>query len=182
MEIRHTLIVLAALLLTGCGGTEQHPLFELLPETATGIAFTNTLAEDSTFNILNYLYYYDGGGVAAGDVNGDGLVDLYFTANERPNKLYLNKGNFVFEDITEQAGVAGTAGWTKGVTMADVNGDGRLDIYVSNVTHLGMRGRNALYINNGDGTFTDRAEAYGLDHEGLSTQATVIEAFSSPGP
>ncbi len=178
-------LLIAALLLTGCGAPDERParLFELLPETTTGVTFTNTLAEDPAFNILNYLYYYDGGGVAAGDVNGDGLVDLYFTANEQPNKLYLNKGDFVFEDVTEQAGVAGTAGWTKGVTMADVNGDGHLDIYVSNVTHLGMRGANALYVNNGDPgsgpgqvpTFTDHAEAYGLDHEGLSTQATFFD-------
>ena len=143
-------------LLTGCGSGDGEALFEQLPAEATGVTFTNTLAEDATFNILNYLYYYDGGGVAAGDVNNDGLVDLYFTANQGPNTLYLNKGNFVFEDITERAGVAGAADWTKGVTMADVNGDGFLDIYVSTVTYLGKRGRNALYLNNTDGTFTDR--------------------------
>ena len=174
---KKNLLFFLLFLLTGCGGVGDRsaPLFERLPENVTGIGFTNTLARDTTFNILNYLYYYDGGGVAAGDVNGDGLLDLYFTANLGPNKLYLNQGNFVFEDVTDRAGVAGAAGWTKGVTMADVNGDGHLDLYVSTVTHAGKHGTNALYLNNGDGTFTDRAAAYGLDHQGLSTQAVFFD-------
>ena len=165
----------AALLLTGCGDGDGEALFEQLPPEATGVTFENTLVEDTTLNILNYLYFYDGGGVAAGDVNNDGLVDLYFTANQGPNKLYLNQGDFVFEDVTERAGVAGDADWTKGVTMADVNGDGFLDLYVSTVTYLGQRGRNALYINNGNLTFTDRAAEYGLDHEGFSNQAAFFD-------
>ena len=165
----------AALLLTGCGDGDGEALFEQLPPEATGVTFENTLVEDTTLNILNYLYFYDGGGVAAGDVNNDGLVDLYFTANQGPNKLYLNQGDFVFEDVTERAGVAGDADWTKGVTMADVNGDGFLDLYVSTVTYLGQCGRNALYINNGNLTFTDRAAEYGLDHEGFSNQAAFFD-------
>ena len=117
------------------------------------------------FNILYYLYYYNGGGVATGDINNDGLPDIYFTANTKGNnKLYLNKGNFKFEDITEKAGVAGTSDWCSGVTMADVNGDGWLDIYVSAVSKkLGLQGHNELFINNGNGTFSEKAGAYGLD-------------------
>ena len=151
------------------------PLFDKLAPAATGVRFSNDLPEAPDFNILNYLYYYNGGGVSAGDVNGDSLPDLYFSSNVGPNKLYLNKGNFEFEDVTEKAGVAGPPGWKTGVTMADVNGDGRLDIYVSAVSYLSMHGRNMLYINNGDGTFSDRAEEYGLAHVGYSTQAAFFD-------
>ena len=144
------------------------------------VNFVNELPEKADFNILNYLYYYNGGGVAAGDIDGDGLPDLYFTSNVGPDKLYLNKGNYKFEDITERAGVTGPPGWTSGVTMADVNGDGRLDIYVSAVNYLTMNGRNILYINNGDRTFTDRTTEFGLDHAGYSTQAAFFD-YDSDG-
>ena len=121
------------------------------------------------FNILYYLYYYNGGGVATGDVNNDGLPDLYFTANSKGNnKLYLNKGNFSFEDITASAGVAGISDWCSGVTMADVNGDGNLDIYVSAVSKsYDLNGHNQLFINNGNNTFTDKSIEYGLNFSGL---------------
>src|SRR3989449_2942035 len=151
------------------------PLFEAVGGATTGITFANTLPEDSAVNIVNYLYYYNGGGVAAGDIDGDGLVDLYFTSNLGSNRLYRNLGNFRFEDITARAGVADSVGWKSGVTMADVNGDGRLDIYVSGVDYLGMKGRNVLYINNGDGTFTDRTDEYGLGFSGYSTQAAFFD-------
>ncbi|MES3033544.1 MAG: VCBS repeat-containing protein [Gemmatimonadota bacterium] len=151
------------------------PLFEALDTVATGVSFANRLPEAPDFNILNYLYYYNGGGVAVGDVNGDSLPDLYFSSNLEPNRLYLNRGNFRFEDVTATAGVGGPPGWKSGVTMADVNGDGKLDIYVSAVRYLGMQGRNMLYMNNGDGTFTDRAEALGLAHAGYSTQAAFFD-------
>ncbi|MDQ6871201.1 MAG: VCBS repeat-containing protein [Gemmatimonadota bacterium] len=130
---------------------------------------------EAGFDIVNYLYYYNGGGVAVGDVDGDGLPDLYFTSNIGPNKLYRNKGNYQFEDITAKAGVADPDGWKTGVTMADVNGDGRIDIYVSAVDYLTMHGHNVLYINNGDGTFTDRTKEYGLEHAGYSTQAVFFD-------
>ena len=159
-----------------CDRSEPAPaLFELLGPESTGVAFVNRLPEDTAFNILNYLYYYNGAGVAAGDVNGDGLPDLYFTANLGPNRLYLNKGNFRFEDVTERAGVADATGWKTGVTMADVNGDGRADLYVSAVDYLTMHGRNVLYVNNGDGTFSDRTRETGLQHTGYSTQALFFD-------
>ncbi|MDZ7719234.1 MAG: VCBS repeat-containing protein [Balneolaceae bacterium] len=128
------------------------------------------------FNIQNYLYFYDGGGVAAGDINNDGLTDLFFTGNSVADRLYLNKGNFEFEDITESAGFTHQPNsWSTGVTMADVNSDGLLDIYVSRVNYLNKSGPNQLYINNGDSTFTERAAEYGLDFEGYSTQAAFFD-------
>jgi enediyne biosynthesis protein E4 len=172
-------LLLIAFLLqnSGCGyGSERDGLlFRPLEAVETGITFENTLVEDSTFNMLTYLYFYNGGGVAAGDVNSDGLVDLYFTGNQLPNRLYLNHGGFSFEDVTESAGVAGRSDWTTGVTMADVNGDGYLDIYVSAVTYLDQKGTNELFINNGDGTFDERAEEYGLNHVGYSVQSAFFD-------
>ncbi len=115
---------------------KEQAKFQSLPASGTHITFQNKILKKDLFSILYYLYYYNGGGVAAGDINNDGLTDLYFTANNfSANKLYLNKGNFEFEDITVQAGVAGLADWCSGVTMADVNADGWLDIYVSAVSN-----------------------------------------------
>lgn len=125
-------------------------------------------------NIVSYLYYYNGGGVAAGDVDGDGLVDLYFTSNLGKNRLYRNLGQFRFEDVTDRAGVADSTGWKSGVTMADVNGDGRLDIYVSGVADQ-LGGRNVLFISNGDGTFSERTDEYGLSFSGYGTQAAFFD-------
>jgi len=150
-------------------------MFEMLSPKSTGITFVNQLPENPDFNILNYLYYYNGGGVAAGDIDGDGLPDLYFTSNIGPNHLYRNKGNYQFEDITDRAGVAAPDGWKTGVTMADVNGDGYLDLYVSAVSYLGEKGHNILFINNGNGTFTDRTKEYGLEFAGYSTQAVFFD-------
>ncbi|MFL5606310.1 MAG: VCBS repeat-containing protein, partial [Gemmatimonadaceae bacterium] len=179
---RYALLVGAALLsITGCSKGSGGPsgaratLFELLTPRSTGITFANRLPDDTAFNILNYLYYYNGGGVAVGDVNGDGRPDLYFTSNLGPNRLYVNKGNYAFEDVTDRAGVAGGGGWTTGVSMADVNGDGKVDIYVSGVDYLTEHGHNVLYVNNGDGTFTDRAREYGLQFVGYSTQALFFD-------
>lgn len=152
-------------------------LFELLDSTKTGVTFNNKLTDDDYPGILNYLYFYNGGGVAVGDINNDGLPDLFFTSSKNGgNKLYLNKGNYQFEDATAKAGVAGDADWCTGVTMADVNNDGYLDIYVCAVAgKLQFKGHNMLYINNHDGTFTERSAEYGLDFSGYSTQAVFFD-------
>lgn len=152
-------------------------LFTLTNPSATGIKFENKLAETPQLNAITYEYFYNGGGVAAADFNNDGLIDLYFTSNLTSNKLYLNKGNFKFQDITASAGVAGRKkGWRTGVTVADVNGDGLMDIYVcySGNVDSSLR-RNQLFINNGDLTFTESAKKYGLDDPGYSTQAVFFD-------
>jgi len=160
-----------------CSVTESKPpRFEKLPPDSTGITFVNELQDTEDFNILNYLYFYDGGGVAAGDINNDGWVDLYFTANDKPDRLYLNEGDFKFSDITRKAGIwTDDGGWSTGVSMADINGDGYLDIYVCRVNYLSKSGSNQLFINNGDGTFTEKAKEYGLDFRGYSTQAAFFD-------
>ncbi len=142
----------------------------------TGVTFANRLEENEDFNIIRYLYFYNGGGVAVGDVTGDGLPDLFFTANQGTNRLYRNLGNWRFEDITEQAGVAGHAQWTTGATMADVDGDGHLDIYVCVVSGFdSLEGHNLLYLNNGDGTFRESAARYGLDFRGYAQHAAFFD-------
>ena len=158
-----------------CNNTDT--LFTSLSSSKTNIDFENNLQDRNGLGILNYIYYYNGGGVAIGDINNDGLPDIYFTANSYGgNKLYLNKGNFEFEDITEKAGVAGTSDWCSGVTMADVNGDGLLDIYVCAIANIhGLHGHNELFINNGNNTFTESAAQYGLDFSGTSTQAVFFD-------
>jgi enediyne biosynthesis protein E4 len=127
--------------------------------------------------MLYYLYFYNGGGVSVGDINNDGLPDIYFTANTKGNNtLYLNKGNFVFEDITSKAGVAGSADWCSGVTMADVNSDGFLDIYVSTISNrYGLQGHNELFINNKNGTFIEESEKYGLNTACFTTQTAFFD-------
>ncbi len=150
--------------------------FELLDSTQTHIPFINKVTSQENFNVLTYRNYYNGGGVAIGDINNDGLNDIYFTANMSGNKLYLNKGHFQFEDITEKAGVKGTHYWSTGVTMADVNADGYLDIYVCNSGDLeGKNRENELFINNGDLTFTESAKDYGLNDNGYSTHASFFD-------
>jgi enediyne biosynthesis protein E4 len=151
-------------------------IFNSLPANKTGIDFINRIEDTDSLNILDYLYYYNGGGVAIADFNNDGLADIYFTSNRESNKLYLNKGNLQFEDITDKAGVGGKGNWKTGVTVADVNGDGYIDIYVSEVgNYKSFKGRNELFINNGNLTFTEKAEDYGLDAEGFNTQAVFFD-------
>ena len=155
----------------------RNTLFTEVPSSRSNISFLNEPVKNDRLNILYYLYYYNGGGVSVGDINNDGLPDIYFTANSKEhNKLYMNKGNFVFEDITDKAAVAGSSDWCSGVTMADIDGDGFLDIYVSAVAnYLGLKGHNELFINNGNNTFTESSSKYGLDLVGLSTQAAFFD-------
>ena len=134
-------------------------LFEELNGSDTGIDFENKVSNTEEFNIFNYRNFYNGGGVSIGDINNDGLPDIYFTANMGDNKLYLNKGNWKFEDITAKAGVAEPTKWSTGVVMVDINGDGLLDMYVCNAGYQKFVNKqgNSLYINNGDLTFTESA-------------------------
>src|SRR5688572_14255712 len=156
---------------------QKTEMFESLPVSKTNISFTNQLEKKKLFNILYYLYYYNGGGVGTGDINNDGLNDIYFAANSKGNnKLYLNKGNFEFEDITEKAKVGGTADWCTGVTMVDINNDGYLDIYVSTVSSkYGLTGHNELFINNKNNTFTESSAAYGLNTSCFTTQTAFFD-------
>ena len=160
-------------------GKAQQPLFSLLSAQETGINFSNAVSESEALNILSYEYFYNGGGVAVGDINNDGLPDLFFTGNMRPNRLYLNLGGFKFKDITDLASPAlggRKDGWKTGVTMADVNADGLLDIYVC---YSGKKAddirRNQLFINQGNTTFLEQASSYGLDDPGYSTQAAFFD-------
>lgn len=151
-------------------------LFTRLSSEVTGISFVNEVEDQKNFNIFKYRNFYNGGGVAIGDINNDGLPDIFFTANMKKNRLFLNKGNFQFEDITDAAGVGGSKPWSTGVVMADVNGDGLLDIYVSNAGNMeGNNHDNDLYINNGDLTFTERAHEYNLARSGFTTHATFFD-------
>ncbi|WP_245167575.1 VCBS repeat-containing protein [Croceivirga sp. JEA036] len=166
------------ILIISCSKSDKKPdtLFVLTDSTATGISFSNELTYTNDFNVYKYRNFYNGGGVALGDINNDGLLDIYMTANQKENKLFLNKGNFTFEDITKTAKVAGNKPWSTGVTMVDINADGNLDIYVCNSGNLdGTNKQNELFINNGDGTFIEQAAAYGLDDKGFSTHASFFD-------
>jgi enediyne biosynthesis protein E4 len=179
LTILHLLLVSAPLLVSSCAPgdrTTEQPLFSLVPVERSGIDFVNEIVEQEGFNVLEYEYFYNGGGVAVGDINNDGLPDLYFTANMGPDRLYLNKGNLQFEDITEAAGIFHTPSWTTGVTMVDINGDGLLDIYVCRSGNVSEdRRRNVLYINNGDLTFTERAAEFGIDDPSYSNLAVFFD-------
>ncbi len=172
------IVVIGLILLQACKKeeTQQAKLFEKVPSEITGVTFQNSLVPNDKMNILDYLYFYNGAGVAVGDINNDDLVDVFFTSNQGKNKLYLNKGNFKFEDITQKAGVLGNSDWNTGTVMADINGDGFLDIYVCAVVGLqGLKGRNELFINNGDGTFTEKAAQYGLDFQNYTTSVSFFD-------
>lgn len=174
-------IGLFVLVLAGTGCTESNetktasnPIFAKLEAPRTNIDFTNTLTENDSLNYFTYAYIYMGGGVSAGDINNDGLTDLFFTGNMVPNKLYLNKGNLEFEDISDSAGITGDSRWYTGTTMADVNNDGFLDIYCSVGGKFGAK-ENQLFINNGDNTFSEQAEAYGIADPANSVQASFFD-------
>jgi hypothetical protein len=155
---------------------EVETLFTLLNSEETGIDFFNEVKNQKNFNIFKYRNFYNGGGVAIGDINNDGLADIYLTGNMVANKLYLNKGGLEFEDVSKAAGVEGDKPWSTGVVMVDINTDGLLDIYVSNAGNMkGNNHDNDLYINNGDLTFTEKAAEYNLDKTGFSTHASFFD-------
>jgi len=163
------------------GRSDSQSLFRRVPPAQTGIHFSNELTPSPKLNVVRWPYFYNGAGVAAGDLNDDGRVDLYFTSNQETNRLYLNEGNFRFREVTAAAGVGGSGDWTTGVTMVDVNADGRLDLYVTVVHgYAQLDGHNQLYINqgtdeNGVPQFVEKAEAYGLDHRSFGVQSVFFD-------
>lgn len=177
MKFRQSLVPFLIMCLSvSCKGDKQdNPLFELMENS--GISFVNELKETKDYNVFKYRNFYNGGGVATGDLNNDGLADVFFTANQGPNKLYLNKGNLQFEDISAKAGFIEKKQWSTGVVFVDINTDGWLDIYVCNAGNMldkSLR-KNQLFINNQNLTFTESAAKYGLDNDGYSTQASFFD-------
>src|SRR5271170_622639 len=165
--------------LSACSG--KKPLFQLIPSDQSGVHFNNRIPDNDSINILKFQNVYNGGGVGIGDFNNDGLPDLYFTGNLVENKLYLNKGNFNFSDVTAEAGVDGGGRWCRGVAVVDINNDGWLDIYVcATLLKDPAKRRNLLYINqgadkNGVPHFKEMAAEYGLADTGESTQAAFFD-------
>ena len=173
---------LVFLTMIGCRKEENKSLnsgsgFTELGSKDTGINFINQLTDTDSANIVEYLYYYNGAGVAVGDINNDGLEDIYFASNQGSDKLFLNKGKLKFEDISSKAGIVRDSGWSTGVTMDDINNDGFLDIYVCRVSRFSKSNsnHNLLYINNGNGTFTESAKQYGIDFKGYSTHSAFLD-------
>ena len=179
MNIRFLSLLILFALFYSCDKNEK--LFYRFSPNESSIYFKNQLVENEKFNLIEYLYFYNGGGVATGDINNDGLLDVYFVSNQGENKLYLNKGNFKFEDISKIAGVESLGEWKTGVSMVDLNGDGYLDIYQTRLGgYKNIIGKNELFINNGDLTFTESAKEYGLDFEGFSTHSAFFD-YDSDG-
>ncbi len=167
--------LLAFVFLFNCNSKEGQ-LFHYRSADDTNVHFTNQISESDRLNILDYLYFYNGGGVAVGDINNDGLPDIFFSANQEKNALYLNKGNFEFEDISEKAGILGNSDWNTGASMVDINNDGWLDIYVNAVVGInGFDGHNELYINNKDNTFTESSRQYNLDLDTYSSSSAFLD-------
>lgn len=172
----YLLYCIVILLISSCTKIDDTKLFSKMPSSKTGIKFKNLVTETDDFNILTYGNIYNGGGVAAGDVNNDGLVDLYFTGSMVGSRLYINQGDFEFKEIAKEAGVFAAGLWNTGTSMADVNGDGFLDIYICrSATTDPEKRRNVLFINNGDLTFTEKSKEYGLDDSGYSTEGTFFD-------
>ena len=169
------IIILTLVILSCKEKNTAHPLFEQVKNS--GIAFVNAIQDNDSINILNYRNFYNGGGVAAGDINNDGLADIFFTANQGSNKLYVNKGNLKFEDISVKAGFTDKLQFSTGVVMADINADGWLDIFVCNAgsMHNASLRSNQLFINNHDLSFTESAAKYGLNDSGYTTQVSFFD-------
>jgi len=168
------------LFVTACQMTGAPPLFELRPPGRTGVAFANTLREDdSVYNVIDFDYLYNGGGVAIADVNNDGLLDIYFAGNMVSSRLYLNRGHFRFQDVTEAAGV-GTHVWVSGVTVVDINQDGLPDLYLSVGGPDSTRRGNLLFVNqgpdkNGTPRFVEEARRFGIADSGYNTHAAFLD-------
>lgn len=175
MKFKFLRVLIIVLLAWGCE-TKTNTLFELQDNSTIGLVFENQLEFSNEFNVYTYRNFYNGGGVAIGDINNDGLVDVYLTANQKKNQLFLNQGNFKFKNISAQAGVEGSKAWSTGVTMVDINADGFLDIYVCNSGDIkGDNKQNELFINQQDNTFKEAAATYGLADKGFSTHASFFD-------
>ena len=188
-KVLSLLFILIAFFLTGCNqkkpenktteipSVQAPQVFKRVDSRQSGVTFKNVVDENINNNFDYFAYVYNGGGVGIGDINNDGLSDIYFTGNEVPNKLYLNQGNLKFKDITESAGVGGNGKWNNGVTMVDVNSDGLLDIYVCKGGWHETKAQtsNLLFINQGDLTFKEQAKEYGLDDSAYSIHASFFD-------
>ena len=184
---KYTIIAYGILCLsTSCAQNSYQPkqsteidfeLFEKVDANISGVHFTNELTEEfnNGINRFEFDYFYNGAGVGVADLNNDGLQDLFLVGNQVDSKLYLNKGGFKFEDISSKANINQNKGWSTGVTFADINTDGWLDIYVSQGGPLGYDRGNRLYINQGDLTFKEESSKYGLDYKGISTQSVFFD-------
>ncbi len=180
MISRKFLLYSLTVLLVSCSSPKQQPLFELMKSEQTGLQFINKLEATTAFNMFNYMYFYNGAGVGAGDFNNDGLVDLFFASNQAQNKLFINKGSLQFTDVTKEAAIPNDGGWSTGVSVVDINNDGLLDIYVCRVGQYEvLKGKNQLLIckeiKNGVPVYEDQAATYGLDFSGFSTQAAFFD-------
>jgi hypothetical protein len=175
LMIKQLLACLFATITIGCQQKDELLFKNVNPERSK-VTFQNDVTETDDLSILDYLYFYNGGGVAIGDINNDGLPDIFFSGNQVKNKLYLNKGNLEFQDISEKAKIEGESSWNTGSIMGDINGDGLLDIYICAVVGInGFKGHNELYINNGDETFTESAQQFGLDFDTYSSTAALLD-------
>ncbi len=164
------------IIFVSCSKENSDSLFTKLDASETGINFQNEVKNGKNMNIFKYRNFYNGGGVAIGDINNDGLADVFFTSNQGTNKLYLNKGNFKFEDISKKSGIEGKKAWSTGVVMVDINADGLLDIYVCDAgSNIDAIRKSQLYINNGDATFTEKAAEYNLADTGITTHVAFFD-------
>ena len=177
-HIKVYIIFLSLLACISC--KKKETLFSFINSSKTHINFQNTLTSTTDLNILNYLYFYNGSGVSAADFNNDGLTDLYFTANQSEDKLYLNLGDFIFDDITALSGIDNSSNWTTGSTVVDINNDGLLDIYICKLgNYPGIKGQNLLYINQGlkkgIPIFKESAQEYDLNIKSFATQTVFFD-------